>query len=67
MGEKQAFVTVIQNRDNVGMKWTNTPTYFDYQGDSIGYNFVEARNRVKNTSTESTTLDPVLPINIVLA
>jgi len=56
MRGKQAFVTAIKNRDNVGMKWTNTPTNFHYQGDFIGYNFVEDRSWVMSTDTKSTTL-----------
>jgi len=42
--------------DNVGMKWTDTPTNFHFRGDFIGYNFVEDRNWVMSTDTKSTTL-----------
>jgi len=42
LGNRQPLTyAAIKNRDNVGMKWTDTPTNYHHQGDFIGYNFVE--------------------------
>lgn len=31
--KKNVLMTAIQNRDKVGVKWTNNPNYFHYHGD----------------------------------